>query len=178
MFEGEKVRLRAYRREDLPLTLEYLNDLEVAEGVRPGFLFPFRKEDEDKWYDGLNPLSKDTYSFAIESLTDNSYMGGCGIKEFNVKNHTAALGIFLGSPHWRKGYGSDALRVLVKFCFNEMNLHKIKIDVFSFNQKAMKCYEKVGFKTEGVLRQEMYRNGMYHDHIVMGLLRSEWTMDV
>ena len=67
-----------------------------------------------------------------------------------------------------------ALRVLVNFCFHEINLNKVKLCVFSFNTCAIRCYERVGFKTEGVLRQEIYRKGKYHDTIVMGMLRCEW----
>lgn len=177
MFEGKKVRLRAYTKEDLPLTLDYLNEPDVAKGLRAGFLFPLKKEDQDKWYESLNPLSKDTYSFAIESKTDKIYLGGCGIKDINIKDHIAAIGIFLGKQHWGKGYGSDTLRILVKFCFEEINVNKVKLNVFSFNKKAIQCYEKVGFKTEGVLRQEIYRHGKYHDNIAMGLLRSEWKKE-
>lgn len=174
MFEGKIVRLRAYTREDLPLALAFVNDFEVSEGLQPGFLFPLRKEDEDKWYESLNPHSKESYSFAIEAKSDKNYLGGCGIDTINVKNHTATIGIFLGKQHWRKGYGSDALSILINFCFEEVNLNKVKLNVFSYNKKAIQCYEKIGFKTEGVLRQEIYRHGKYHDNIAMGLLRSEW----
>lgn len=66
------------------------------------------------------------------------------------------------------------MRVLVRFIFNEMNMNKIKLHVFSFNERAKRVYEKIGFKVEGILRQELFREGRYHDVIVMGLLKSEW----
>jgi len=174
MFEGEKIRLRAYTRDDLPLARSFLNDVSVAEGMSSGIPFPLRPEDEEKWYNSLDPRSDKGYSFAIETKEDNTYLGGCGINSIDAKNHCATVGIFLGSEHCERGYGTDALRVLVDFCFNEVNLNKVRLVVFSFNKRAIRCYEKVGFKTEGVLRQEMYRGGSYHDTILMGLLRSEW----
>ena len=174
MLEGEKVRLRAYTKDDLPLARGYINELDVSQRLRPSILFPLRPEDEEKWYQSLDANSDKIYSFAIESKKDKSYLGGCGIQEIDAKNRTASLGIFLGKKHWGKGYGKDALNVLVSFCFNEVNLNKIRLSVFSFYKPAIHCYEKAGFKTEGVLRQEIYRQEKYHDTIIMGMLRCEW----
>ena len=66
------------------------------------------------------------------------------------------------------------MEVLVRFCFNEINLNKVKLFVFSFNRRAVRCCEKVGFRIEATLRQELSRQGRYRDDHVMGLPRSEW----
>ena len=66
------------------------------------------------------------------------------------------------------------MKLLVKFIFEQMNINKIKLCVYSFNERAKKCYIKTGFKEEGVLRQELYRDGAYHDIIMMGILKSEY----
>lgn len=87
----------------------------------------------------------------------------------------AVEGIFIGDKkYWGKGYGTDAMRVLVKFIFEQMNIHKVKLNVYSFNERAIKSYEKCGFKVEGVLRQEIFRDGRYYDEIIMGLLKEEY----
>ncbi len=174
MFEGNKVRLRAYTRDDLPLAQEFLNDIDVISGMNPNIIFPIKEEDEVEWYESFGSTSQNTYSFVIETRTDQTYVGGCGINEINTKNRYAVIGLFIGKPYWRNGYGSDALNVLVDFCFNEVNMNKVKLYVFSFNEKAISCYEKAGFVKEGVMRQEIFRNGEYHDMIAMGLLKSEW----
>ena len=70
-----------------------------------------------------------------------------------------------------KGFGADAVRTLCRFGFSEMNLRKIKAAVFDFNVPALRCYEKCGFVREGVLKQEMFRDGAYHDVILMALFR-------
>jgi RimJ/RimL family protein N-acetyltransferase len=142
--------------------------------MRVGILFPMRPEDEEKWYSSLNPSSDKEYSFAIELKNGGTYLGGCGVHGIDAKNRNAMVGLFLGKEHCGKGYGTDALQVLVRFCFQEINLNRVKLGVFSFNKRAIRCYEKVGFRTEGVLRQEIYRNGRYHDTVLMGMLRSEW----
>ncbi|MBO8161851.1 MAG: GNAT family N-acetyltransferase, partial [Thermosipho sp. (in: Bacteria)] len=90
------------------------------------------------------------------------------------KNSVATVGIFLGRPHWNKGYGTDAMKVLVRFIFNEMNINKVKLSVYSFNKRGIRAYEKAGFKIEGVLREELFREGKYHDVYVMGILKNEW----
>lgn len=174
MFEGKLMRLRAYRKEDIEKALEFANDPEVKKCLVPGIPFPWRKEDEEKWYQSLNPFSTDSYSFALEKLSDGEYIGRCSIIKIDWKNSVAEVGIFLGRPYWSQGYGTDAMRVLVRFIFNEMNMNKIKLHVFSFNERAKRVYEKIGFKVEGILRQELFREGRYHDVIVMGLLKSEW----
>jgi len=175
MFIGEKVKLREYRREDIKLAQEYMNDSEVKSFLSPGVPFLYTYEDELKWFES-NSATKDTYSFAIEPLDENEYIGGCGINNIDWKNSVATVGIFIGDKnYWSKGYGTDAMKVLVSFIFNEMNINKVKLNVYSFNPRAIKSYEKCGFIKEGVLRQEIFRHGQYHDEIVMGLLRDEYN---
>ena len=175
MFEGNHVRLRAYSKEDLPKAQEYLNNPKVGASLRPTILFPYRLEDEESWYNTLNANSTSGYNFAIERKEDAAYMGGCGVHQINAKNRHVSVGIFLGHQFWGKGYGTDAMRVLVDFCFQEINLHKVKLEVFSYNERAIRSYQKVGFIEEGVLREEVYRHGKYHDCHLMSIFRKDWT---
>ena len=175
MFTGQHVCLRAYSKDDLPKARDFLNDPDVGMFLRPAIYFPYRLEDEEAWYKNLNANSDKEYSFAIDLNADETYIGGCGIMGIDAKNRTAMVGIFLGKPYCGKGYGTDAMRVLVNFCFQEANLHKVGLGVYGFNKCAIRSYEKVGFRTEGVLREEIFRFGRYHDKVMMGLLCSEWT---
>ena len=169
MLLGKLVRLREYSRDDLEKAREFVNDPEIKKYLTPGIPFPLRKEDEEKWYEELNPLGDGTYVFAIEKIDNKEYIGGCGINKVDWKNSIAEVGIFLGKPYWNKGYGTDALKTLINFIFNEMNINKVKLEVFSFNERAIRSYKKIGFKKEGI-----FRNGQYYDVIIMGLLRKEW----
>lgn len=172
MYEGKLVRLRAYTKEDIPQALKYLNSYEVTKNLSPGIPYPFTLEDEEKWY-ASNSALNDTYSFAIETLEDNLYLGGCGINQVDFKNSHVMIGIFIGDPaYWGKGYGTDALKLLTKFIFEEMNIHKIKLGVYSFNERAIKCYEKVGFIEEGILKKEIFKEGKYYDEHLMALFRN------
>ncbi len=168
------VRLREYHRDDIQTTWEYVNDPEVRGFLVPGIPFPWKREEEDRWFEEQNSRG-DTYNFAIAKLDDDSYLGGCGINSVDWKNSVATVGIFLGKDFWSQGYGTDAMKTLVGFAFGQMNLNKVKLHVFSFNGRAVRSYEKVGFKIEGTLREQIYRNGRYHDEIIMGILRREWN---
>ena len=176
LLQGQKTRLRAYAKSDIDPAIAFLNDLEVRSLMWPGIMFPLRREDEEKWYDSFHAMSDGEYHFAIERNDSGDYIGGCGIAEVNHKTRIGTIGIFIGKPHQNLGFGTEAMGLLVDFCFMEMNMHKLKLHVYAFNERAMHCYRKLGFTTEAVLRQECYRNGMYHDEHIMGLLRSEWDL--
>lgn len=174
MYVGEKIRLREYRKEDVKKAQEYVNDPEIKKLLNPGVPFLYTFEDEQRWFDSLS-ATKENYSFAIETLKDNRYIGGCGVNSIDWKNSVALIGIFIGDKDYLgKGYGTDAMKTLIKFIFDQMNLNKIKLQVFSFNERAIKSYQKCGFKKEGILRSEIFRDGKYYDEIVMGLLRDEY----
>jgi RimJ/RimL family protein N-acetyltransferase len=90
------------------------------------------------------------------------------------ENRSARLGIAIGAKaRWDGGYGTDAMRVLCRFGFDMMNLHRIELDVYADNLRAEHVYEKVGFRVEGRRREALYKFGRYHDVVVMGLLEGE-----
>lgn len=174
MFEGEKIRLREYRKEDIPSRLIYINDPEVGGSLTPDIPYPMTLHEEEKWFQSIT-AADDTYKFAIETLEDSQFIGGCSINGVDWKNSVATVGIFIGSKNHRgKGYGTDAMKVLIDFIFMQMNINKIRLIVYSYNKSAVKCYERCGFKTEGVLRQEIFKNNRRYDKIAMGLLKEEY----
>lgn len=173
MYTGEKVRLREYRREDAPKAQAYINEPEIKR-LLGGAPFPLTLWDEEKFIAQQSARS-DTYSFAIETIADGHYIGGCGINALDWKNRVAEIGIFIGDKaYWNQGYGTDALKVLLRFVFYQLNLHKISLQVLSFNERAQKVYKRLGFIEEGRLRQERYVDGTYYDLLVMGLLKEEF----
>jgi RimJ/RimL family protein N-acetyltransferase len=83
------------------------------------------------------------------------------------------LGLWIGRPYWDRGYGTDAVRVLCRFAFREMNLQRVGLSVYDINPRGVRAYEKVGFKEEGRRRRGHFADGRYVDVIVMGLLAEE-----
>jgi len=175
MFTGKLVRLRDYHKDELSRVKDYFNDPEMKTNLAPGVPFPYTLEDEEKWYASQSAM-KDTYTFAIEEIATGEYLGGCGVNEVDWKNSRATVGIaIVNKKYLGRGYGTDAMRVLISFIFNEMNVRKINLHVYAFNERAIKSYKKCGFVVEGTFRKEIFKNGAYHDEIRMGLLREEWS---
>lgn len=173
MYTGKLVRLRAYETKDIEAAKTYINDPELKYYLMPGVPFPMTLSDETKFIEGISAF-KDNYSFAIDTL-EGHYIGGCGLNNVDWKNRVAMVGIFIGDKdYWGKGYGSDAMTVLINFIFNEMNLNRIMLNVYGFNKRAIKSYEKCGFVKEGLLRQALFKGGQYHDEVIMSILREEY----
>ena len=173
MLRGRKVRLRAPERKDLPLFVRWLNDTEVTRYLT--LYWPLSMAEEEQWFENLLKRENDRV-FVIET-EEGKPIGNMGLHNIDWKNRKAVLGIFIGEKdYWGKGYGTDAIKTLLRFAFEELNLNRVELRVFEFNTRAIRCYEKCGFVTEGRLRQSLFRNGRYHDELVMAVLREEWKV--
>lgn len=174
MFKGERVNLRPQRKEDADLIVKYQSDPDVVDNYYMGPNIPPIKEFVNHWFEkGME--HKDSFAFAIEN-EEGLYIGGCHTMQLNWKNGITYFAIYIGHPDYRnKGYGTEALKLFLNFLFNELGLRKVKLNVFSFNKRAIRSYEKCGFKVEGVNRKELYRNSQYHDNYVMSITRDEFN---
>jgi RimJ/RimL family protein N-acetyltransferase len=113
--------------------------------------------------------------FAIRALADDRLLGAIGYWINHWPSQEAWIGLGLGERDYRgRGYGTDAMRVLLRYLFTELNLHRASLTVFAYNPRAIRSYEKAGFTIEGRLRQTLHRDGQRYDEWVMGVLRSEW----
>lgn len=173
MLSGKKVKLRAYKENEAELVWNLIEEEGIKENLMIAVAFPYSLESEKSFIKSAMNPSGELYNFAIEDLESGQYIGGCGINAIDRKNSIATIGIWLGKKYHGKGFGSDSLRALCKFIFDEMNIHKINLGYFEFNEKGRKCYEAVGFKEEGIHRKELFRFGKYHNRISMGLFREE-----
>lgn len=115
------------------------------------------------------------YMFSIRTLEDDSLVGEIGLDGVVWSHSESFVGISLGERrNWGKGYGTDAMRILLRYAFTELNLQRVSLTVFEYNPRAIRSYEKVGFKVEGRVRQFLNRDGQRWDMIFMGILRNEW----
>jgi len=114
------------------------------------------------------------YFFQVRELAEDKHIGFVGL--FPIWAHgNAWLGIGIGErDYWGKGYGTDTMRLILRFAFMELNLHRVTLDVFEYNSRAIRSYEKAGFRHEGRQRQFLFRNGKRWDLLEMGILREEW----
>jgi RimJ/RimL family protein N-acetyltransferase len=113
--------------------------------------------------------------FLVRSLEGNTLIGFVGLFGIEWNHGDAWVGIGIGDrQYWGKGYGTDAMRVILRYAFTELNLHRITLGVFEYNSRAIRSYEKAGFIIEGRFRQQLHREGRHWDEIMMGILREEW----
>lgn len=172
MIEGEKTRLRAIEREDIPTFVRWLNDQEVRRYLE--MYLPISRAEEEEWFEH-HLRDNSTRVLAIETK-EGVQIGNISIDELDWKNRSARLGIVIGEKeHWGRGYGTDAVISLLEFIFNEMNLHRIYLSVFDFNERAIRCYEKCGFRREGEARESLFRDGEYHTSLLMAVLREDFV---
>ena len=174
MIEGSIVNLRAPEMSDLERNHRWVNDREVTRFLV--LRYPMSLAAEEEWMRGRagKMMSYDDPFFAIETK-EGRHIGNTNLFNVQVENASAELGIMIGEKDcWSKGYGADALRTLLTFGFDEMNLHRISLNVYAFNERGIACYHKVGFVDEGRMRERIYTEGAYHDLLWMSVLRREW----
>jgi RimJ/RimL family protein N-acetyltransferase len=117
----------------------------------------------------------DLYAFSIHTLADDRIIGSVDLNGIQWTAGDAWVGICIGEPElWGKGYGREAMQLILRFGFEQLNLKRISLTVFEYNQRAYHSYLKLGFREEGRLRQWMQRGGERYDMIYMGILREEW----
>lgn len=123
----------------------------------------------------LEKPSPDHYPFMIQRLEDDQIIGETGLADTLNPHGDCWFYIGIGErAMWGRGYGSDATRVILRFAFQELNMHRVSLGVFEYNARAKHSYEKVGFVEEGRQRAVLHRNGRRWDGFVMGILRDEW----
>lgn len=175
ILRGERIYLRPAERDDVPTFLNWLADGDVSEGLATRA--PWSRAAEDAWFDELQKKQGQTiWHFVICLRESKRPIGFCALHDIDHVNGAAELGIGIGIPtEWDKGYGTEAMHVLLDFGFGELRLHRVFLHVFDFNERAIHVYEQVGFTHEGTKRQAYFRHGRHHDMQVMGILADEWA---
>jgi len=173
MIRGERVDLVAVSMRYLDDYVRWMNDPEVTDmlGV---VSMGMSKGTERKWVESETD-SKDT-RMTLTILTKNGLaIGNMGLMGIDYVSRHATLGIMIGEKGmWDKGFGGEAIRTLLRFAFEELNLDRVELSVNSNNARAIRCYEKAGFKLEGRFREHTPYHGKKVDLLRMAVLRNEW----
>jgi RimJ/RimL family protein N-acetyltransferase len=172
---GERVRLRGVREDDLPRLARWEMD-PGRMATQSNWVIPpseaAARERILKW----SANQEDDTSFAIETLGDPAELvGNVGLWGARPKDRCATLGIALGREHIGRGYGTDAVRVIVGYGFREIGLHRIQLEVAPFNPAGIRAYEKAGFTEEGRLRESVLHDGRWYDQVLLSILDHEWA---
>lgn len=171
MLRGEHVALTPLMVDDLPVMFGWINDREQVLLNAP--YRPVGEAQHKAWFDAIQQ-QKDAVFFGIRLLKRGNLIGTCQLHSINSVHRTAELQIRLGEAGERgRGYGTEAVRLLLDFAFKDLNLNRVHLHVFATNGMALRVYEKVGFVREGLLRKAAHIDGEYVDVVVMGIVREE-----
>ena len=173
---GEKVYLRPLEPSDLnEAYLSWVNDAEVTKYMETG-TFPTSLPQLQKYYNDAQDNSNMVHLAIMRTVTEavglthEEHIGNISLNQINWVNRIACLGIMIGNKrYWGKGYGADTCKILIKYAFDRLNMHKVWLGVYEEHSHAVKSYLVAGFKVEAVLKKEIYRDGEYHNKVIMSV---------
>jgi RimJ/RimL family protein N-acetyltransferase len=169
---GPTVYLRPLEPQDARAVTPWFNDAEVTR-----FMLRYRPMSVAEEEASLRRLADNPgdVHLGIALRESDRLVGATGLHQVDVRNRHAAFGIVIGEKDfWGKGLGSEATRLMVRYAFGTLNLNRVWLEVYEYNPRAVRVYEKVGFRVQGRLRQDTFHDGRYWDTLVMGVLREEW----
>ena len=175
---GDRIYLspRGASDEEIEKFTDWMNDFQTTDFIgRSGQVVTFIGEKE--WLEN-STKNVQNRSFSIIELNHNKLIGTISLENFHWIDRSAVLGIFIGDKDFRNnGYGTEAIKLLLEYGFKYLNLHSIRLDLLSINERAHKCYLKCGFKDTGCSREAIYVNGKYYDRLHMDILENEFEGD-
>lgn len=174
LLSGPNVRLTALRDMDYDIIAAWFNDVRFLRYYDPAPALPKRQQEIKEYFDGFIN-SSERYVFAIRMDSSDKLIGIVGFDDIIWSNGVATLFIGIGEEQYTdQGLGSEALRLMLDFGFNELNFYRIQLVVIAYNEAAIHLYEKTGFIKEGTCRDFIFRDGERHDLYLYGLLKKEW----
>ena len=169
---GDNVYLSPISLDDVEEYAEMVNDIKVSVGL--GYLSYTNIIDFESEKEFLISAKKEKM-FAVRLLKNDELLGNIGFNSVDLLNRTAVIGIMLGNPNYqRKGYGIEAVKLILDYGFSFLNLRNISLSVFEYNEAAYNLYKKAGFKEVGRLRKAVEIMGKTYDVIIMDMLKEEF----
>jgi RimJ/RimL family protein N-acetyltransferase len=174
LLEGKKVFLRIYENSDISYLLKWYNDYELNKLAG----WSNSKVSASKLkYNMARSFGSDPMNLMVDDLNGKP-IGTIQLYDFNQQDKSCKLGIRIGDKdYWSQGYGGDAVKTIVEYAFLSLDINRVDLRVYEYNERAAHCYEKCGFKFEGRTRKSAYIDGAYYDEILMGLLKSDFLKE-
>ena len=175
---GDRIFLapKGTTEEEIEKFTEWMNDFQVTDYIgRTSQIVTYNGE---KQYLENAAKNDNTINFNIVETATDKLIGTVALEHFNWIERSAVLGIFIGEKDFRSnGYGTEAIKMILEYGFKYLNLHSIRLDLLSINERAHKCYLKCGFKDTGASREQIFLNGKYYDRLHMDILENEFAGD-
>lgn len=173
ILRGTRCTLRPPTTDDIPRYLAWFSDMEVTRYLGRRAVPSLQEEEE--WFK-RTAEDKNSVVWIIED--EGKAVGGIGIHAIDWLNAHAITGIVIGEKeYWRRGIATEAMALRTRYAFHELNLHKLKSRAFMENEASQRALQKAGYRRSGVEREEMYREGAWHDMWVCEVLREEWERE-
>ena len=171
IIKGEKILLRPVKKEDYEAVFNWFNQKDVIDNVI-GFRSNFSIKEALSWCEKASEQSSNSIKWAIETLTNPDIpIGFTGLYNIDYLNRNAESAIIIGEKDFRgKGISKEVLKIVSEFAFKYLNLQLIYANILSSNSSSLNLYRGIGFEEEGVLRKRIYRNGRWHDIVILSLL--------
>jgi RimJ/RimL family protein N-acetyltransferase len=174
IIEGEKIGLRSLELEDVKVLHKEMNNANMTQYLLS--YRPFSLGDEEafvksSWEDRQKGIG---HTFGVIEKKAKKLIGTVSLMRMSPINKNAELGVWIAEDYWNKGYGPEAEKLMVKYGFNELNLHSIYASAYSFNERSIKAMKKIGMKEVGRFRERIYRHGKYHDAVYLDILKKEF----
>ena len=177
ILKGELVRLSALDADELSKAFtRWSRDSEFKRLLDSNAVRMNSEKVAQKWLEKeIDEQSVIQHWFSIRALADDKLLGDIDLFVANWTGRDAFVGLGIGEREfWGKGYGTDVMRVILRYAFTEVNLNRVTLNVFEYNPRAIRSYEKAGFRHEGRVRQFLNKEGRRWDMLFMGILREEW----
>jgi RimJ/RimL family protein N-acetyltransferase len=169
ILKSSDIVLAPITKADLPALWTWINDR--SDVLWNSAYRPVDELSHRAWFERIRTQT-DVVMFAIRSARTRKLVGSCQLRDIDRVHRTAELQIRIGEQSARgRGWGTQAVRLLMRFAFDDLNLQRVGLRVFATNHRAIRAYEKAGFVREGTLRRAAHIDGAYVDVVVMGLLR-------
>jgi RimJ/RimL family protein N-acetyltransferase len=175
MLTGQNIYLRGLELTDVTELMKFWNNKEIRQFLHA--YAPNSVHEEQEWIRNTWAERKKgrTYVFGIITKAQDLYIGNIEISIVNQISRRGNLGIVIFNPaFWNKGYGTEAVQLILTYGFKTLNLHSIELEVFDNNPRAQRCYEKVGFQKMGRRRESVYSDGKYIDSLLLDITSTEW----
>lgn len=173
MLAGKTIRLAILEEKYLDKIMQDWNNPEMRKYL--GGYMPNSKTFEARWIESVHEQMKNrkSFYFALERIEDDEFLGTLGVHDIDWLSKSARIGITIHSPeNWGKGYGTEAMKILISFAWKDLNLRRLELDVHAFNKRAIRVYEKMGFSQFGTAHGRFFIDGEYVDTILMELFRN------
>lgn len=175
MIKGSRIVLKLSRHEDTIIRYGWFNDPEFTKLYLGRPTCTNYRQIEQEVMLAMEPIvTSGLFELAVHAHDGDLYIGNAFFRKINLLDRSAEFGIFLGNPEYRgKKFGEEIIELMLDYGFQELGLHRIWLTVLAFNHRAIRCFEKCGFRREGVFREAIFSGGIFNDVYLMAILENE-----